>query len=327
MTHASIQNDAIPQRRWDIDWLRVLTVLMLVPFHSARIFNQEDWYVKSNPLSSGLDYCFIYLFSAFGMQLLFLLAGASTWYALRRRSPRPYARERFSKLLIPFIFGLIVIVPIQSYLGMLHHTDYDSSFIDYLIGSESEFRPDSPEGFQGGISAAHLWFIMFLFVLALVALPLFAYLRRESGRRWIDKLAESLARPGAILLLAIPPIAAKLLLGSDFDFNPLYYLVFFVYGYIMVADTRFEQVIDRYKKAALLLWLLLYLLWLWLDFGLDDAPAWLEALVDPLHIFVTCCSLIAILGYGKKYLKFTGGRFYLVRAAPPQPQAICQGAF
>ncbi len=49
MTHTNTQNDAQPQRRWDIDWLRVLTVLMLIPFHSARIFDLEDWYVKSDP--------------------------------------------------------------------------------------------------------------------------------------------------------------------------------------------------------------------------------------------------------------------------------------
>jgi peptidoglycan/LPS O-acetylase OafA/YrhL len=295
---------AIPERRWDIDWLRVLVVLMLVPYHSARIFDLDDWYVKNEQLSSALNYWFIYFFNVFGMQLLFLLAGAAAYYALRRRSAGQYARERFTRLLVPLVFGTFAIVPLQSYCGKLHHSDYDGSFLDYYANNELD--PNDVEGYLGGSTVGHLWFILILFLLALAALPLFAYLRGESGRRWIDRLAGFLTRPGAIFLLAIPPLVIRLLMS--FDPNPLYYLVFFVYGYVMVADARFEQALDRHKRAALFLWLPLYLGWVGIKFGLDDVPAWVEELVTPYYVFTTCCALIAILGYGRQYLKFGGGR-------------------
>jgi hypothetical protein len=48
---------AKPARRFDIDWLRVLTVLLLFPFHAARVFdNWGPWYVKNAALSDALTY-------------------------------------------------------------------------------------------------------------------------------------------------------------------------------------------------------------------------------------------------------------------------------
>jgi peptidoglycan/LPS O-acetylase OafA/YrhL len=29
-------------RRYDIDWLRILAVLLLIPFHTARLFNEQS---------------------------------------------------------------------------------------------------------------------------------------------------------------------------------------------------------------------------------------------------------------------------------------------
>ena len=113
MTTQTASTLSKPQRRWDIDWLRVLAVLMLFPFHTARIFNNyEPFYVKNAEWSDALTY-FIYIVHPWHMPLLFLLAGASTWFALGFRSGRQYTKERFVRLLIPFIFGLLVIVPLD----------------------------------------------------------------------------------------------------------------------------------------------------------------------------------------------------------------------
>ncbi len=44
-----------PERRHDIDWLRVLAMLSIFLFHCARFFNYEDWQVKNNQLDLGLS--------------------------------------------------------------------------------------------------------------------------------------------------------------------------------------------------------------------------------------------------------------------------------
>ena len=109
------------RRRADIAWLRILAVLLLFPFHTARVFDiWEEFYVKNDQLSTALTY-FIAFMEPWHMPLLFLLAGAASWFALGRRSGGRYAGERAKRLLVPFIFGLLVLIPPQSYLGLLSH--------------------------------------------------------------------------------------------------------------------------------------------------------------------------------------------------------------
>ena len=98
-------------RRRDIDWLRIAAVLLLIPFHTARVFNwEEDFYIKNVPTDVPAQR-FIDFVGPWHMSLLFLLAGAASWLAFRYRKGGQYAGERFKRLLVPFVFGVLVIVP------------------------------------------------------------------------------------------------------------------------------------------------------------------------------------------------------------------------
>ena len=57
---------------------------------------------------------FILLFVWY-MPMLFFLTGASTHFALEKMSLKDYLQERIKRLLIPIIFGIIVIVPPQTH--------------------------------------------------------------------------------------------------------------------------------------------------------------------------------------------------------------------
>ena len=136
-----------------------------------------------------------------------------------------------------------------------------------------------------------------------MALPLFLYLKRESGERLISGTAKFFIWPGMILLLVIPIIIAEGLL--DFYPNPIYFLVFFIYGYILFADTRFEEGVDRSKRAALTLGLVAFALFIvWKDLGLGsrfNIPEWFWGIAYRRCI-VSWFLIVALLGYGKKYL-------------------------
>jgi fucose 4-O-acetylase-like acetyltransferase len=105
-----VENAAVKERRNDLDWVRVLAVLLLVPFHAARIFDIfETFYVKNDTLSPWLSHIVVFFLNKWHMPLLFLLAGASSWYALRFRSGARYLGERLKRLPVPFVFGTLVL--------------------------------------------------------------------------------------------------------------------------------------------------------------------------------------------------------------------------
>src|SRR5919202_576168 len=88
------QSSSAPRsdRRADIDWLRLIAVLLVVPFHTARIFDMwEPFYTKNAELSIPLSYL-VSVLNPWHMPLLFVLAGMSSWFALRRRSGGTYLR-------------------------------------------------------------------------------------------------------------------------------------------------------------------------------------------------------------------------------------------
>ena len=75
-----------------IDWLRVLAVLLLFPFHTGRVFNFGDpFYIKASALSVPLSYTLAFI-DRWHMPLLFLLR---VWVHLRgvlRRTPLSWQR-------------------------------------------------------------------------------------------------------------------------------------------------------------------------------------------------------------------------------------------
>jgi glucan biosynthesis protein C len=112
-------------RRHDVDWLRVMAVLLLIPFHSAVIFNRyAEWYVTNETPSLALG-AFAYFLSQWRMPILFFISGVGTGFALSSRKPWEHVRERAGRLLLPLAFGVLVIVPPQVYLWRRSDPGYE----------------------------------------------------------------------------------------------------------------------------------------------------------------------------------------------------------
>lgn len=294
---------AVRERRVDIDWIRILVVLLLIPFHSARVFNiGEPFYVKNADLSLALTSIILFLV-VWQMPILFLLAGASTWYALRHRSSGQYLGERLKRLMIPFLFGTLVLVPPQMYLALLHRGDMPGSYLEYYPRF-FELRPfDIPDYTGIGFSWAHLWFILNLFVISILALPLLLALRSERGQALVSRLAGILGRGWAILLLAI-----LVVLVGDFpepDGKPIFvHLTLFVLGFVLASDARFSLALQRNRWPALLLGLATMSVFMWVEIsGLEFADGSAE---DVAYYLTRSCNLwfwlVAILGFGQRHL-------------------------
>ncbi len=160
-----------------------------------------------------------------------------------------YVKERFKRLLVPFIFGCLLLTPIMLYIEWSHKVQtglLTNSFQDF-VGSRG--IPISPQFF--GWAGYHLWFLGFLFSFSLLGLPIFLWLRRESGQKLVLRLAGACEHRGGILLAIIPLLLVQLSFRVFFyegehnwaDF--FFMLVFFVLGYILYTDERFTSAIWR----------------------------------------------------------------------------------
>jgi peptidoglycan/LPS O-acetylase OafA/YrhL len=293
-------------RRYDLDWIRVLVILMLIPFHTALIFlEDEPFYVKNGQLSMAFD-GFVSFVNTWGMQLLFVIAGAASWFAIRNVSAGQFFKKKLLRLLLPLLFGVVVIVPPLAYFARLYHTDYRESYWQFYPHF-FEFDSSDVTGYNGHFGPAHLWFLLFLFVLSVVALPVFAWLKKESGRRFTAWLVNICEKPGIIFLGSIPLILVDGFpnLGSD-SRNLLKCLVYLLFGYVLMSDPRFQPAIDRQKYWALLLVISSSVTFAVVrEWGLSQPSFSLGSIIFYLlKDLMTWTIILALFGFGHSYLNF-----------------------
>src|SRR5574340_733052 len=88
------------ERLYYLDWLRVLAVLGIFVVHTLRPFDAlGDWNIK-NRESSLVVSLIVGWGNEWGIPLLFVLAGAASWFVLRSHTSRHFLRERSLRLLI-----------------------------------------------------------------------------------------------------------------------------------------------------------------------------------------------------------------------------------
>jgi glucan biosynthesis protein C len=325
-------------RRFELDWLRSLVVLGLIPYHAAVVFAVGPGdYVKSAQRSLVFDLAAT-LVSLFGMPLLFMVAGAATWFALGRRTPARYALERVERLAIPFIFGVLVLVPIQLYYGRRASSTYTLNYLQFY----RDFLLDWAHIAQHGVFGlgfqywGHLWFVLYLLAVSVFLLPLTLWLRGPAARRAIASVAAHDSSPLTLfLLVGAPLVGIEAALQGPIgalayaDYTSLYsgpaglvlYAAAFALGYIIYSDARLQRAAVRYRILALAQALALIALHEGTLAVAGDhltSALWGALLIRCLRGYITCCLLIAILGFAQRYLAMDGAVLrYLNEASYP----------
>lgn len=304
-TQPAVGSAGAPSRVYYIDWLRILAVLLLFPFHVIRVFNNEDFYVKG-ALSDGLDYA-LGSISWWHMPLLFFLAGASTYYALQKRSAGTYAWERVKRLLVPLVFGIFILIPPQTWFGARFNSGYAGSYWHYLAsGDFLRWNIQGGGDYYGGFGVGHLWFILWLLVLSLVALPLLSWGARGRGAGKLRSFSRFVSHPAAwpvpivILFLgeAIPELAGK---------PTAFYLFVFVFGFVAVCDPNFASSAERRYPWALLggVVCVVAVLLTWAHRGTLPDPSVGRALYALLDSASVWLMLVGLFGVGGRWLNRT----------------------
>ena len=246
---------AATARRTDLDWLRVLAVLLVFVVHAAQVFSPiDDWHIRNAETSWVLGQFTVFM-APWLMPLFLLLAGQSAWFTLRKGDTERFLRARVFRLFIPLVAGTLLVVPPQVYLRRLSRGEFSGNYV--------EFYPRFFDGIfpEGNFSYGHLWFLAYLFAYTLVALPLFRFLQSPAGRRGLRGLARVCDLPGGILLLFLPLAAGQILLRPHFpqstgalvgDWSTHAWLLpVYVLGFAMMLEPRLEAAVARDWRMAL----------------------------------------------------------------------------
>ncbi len=295
------------QRLYYIDWLRVLVILTLIPFHGALTYTViGDVYIKS-PIKDIRVIPFTTITAIldnFFMTLLFFLSGIGTFYALKHRDKSEYKIERRKKLLLPFILGFLLLCPIQAYTKGLHN------------GFSGDFLHFVPQFFSKKIvyylGYGHLWFLLYLFLISLFCLPLFTKWLSDKTR--LNNLCSSLCKGNKVLIpigyiclleLILRPISSgtQTIIG-DWA-NDVIYSSMFVFGFVYASNLQIQERVRsllKYATIVLLIGTPLLMIIYYMFNQLSSAMNLYGLLWLIIRGAYECSAIIVLLEVGRKYL-------------------------
>jgi glucan biosynthesis protein C len=265
-TGHSPQDAAPGRRRYELDWLRTLVVLGVIPFHALVIFGASSAvFIKSAESVPILALVGGFVLT-WGIPLIFLMAGAASRLALERRTTGSYIQERLGRLLAPMMLVALVLSPIAIYFVLLSNPSLASTspvpipqperlanfgefYRAYLTLLGSSVREFSLAA--GALVLTHLWFVPRLLIVSLLALPVVLFARRHAARlsgpaAWLDghpallligggaaiALVAALLRPGWLDRLTARWMIAGVWWEFFLDF------ALFLCGYLIYARPR-----------------------------------------------------------------------------------------
>jgi hypothetical protein len=315
------------QRRYELDWLRVIAVILVWVFHNILTFRVGGWTISNDEVTFAANASEV-LLGGFGMPFFSVVSGMAIYHLiekldiqkLRSATTKLLIKARFVRLMIPFLVGVFTYISVMEYYHGLQLGAVTGSYLDFFL-QRYFFEGWSNQGGWFLLMGHHLWYLLILFAWSVVALPIFIQMRTERNRQRLSNLAAFFNRPGAIYLLIIPIIVIEII--NPFtqvmnDLGPggmrqggwhiLSYLVFLIYGYIFASNTLFEDTIERHSfpsfLIAIFLGIILVPIWIALT-----AAGELFILGAPPALFllmtVYCWSMIiVIISFGKRRLSF-----------------------
>ena len=248
-------------RYYDIDWLRVFATIVVFLFHAAKPFLSDLWHIKNAQVAPVLEIA-AGLVDVWMMPLLFVVSGMSIALSLRSRTAREFAKERFNRLLVPFIFGLIFLSPLQVYIERLNYKQFDGSFLQFLPHAFDGLYLDYAGEGNFAWMGIHLWFLGVLLIYSLILLPMFLALSRETTQDHLARLGGRLGKPGPLLLTSLPLMLLSTLNPAGLGrrslgmWNLPIYLPLLIYGFLIIRLFGSDATLYRLRWLNLLVGLL-----------------------------------------------------------------------
>lgn len=305
-------------RRRDLDWLRVGAFGLLIGYHVMLAYGPYDWHVHSRYTFEWVREA-VLVTNPWRLTLLFLVSGAALRFMSIRRSAGQVLRQRLERLGPPLVFGVLVLVTIQSWIEALDKGGFSGGYLAWLA------REFSPSGIANGVPFNHLWFVLYIAVYSLVAVWLMSrphLIERWGG--WLERnltgwrvLAVPMAYLVVIRVCLFPIFGLTNNLPVDW-YNHASSLAAFLFGFLIVGRESIWKDIERFRWvavgiAAVALPLMMAQVWHPGGGAFLGVPRNAVVAVDQWAV------IVALLGFGSRRLRDTDSRVlrYLTDAIFP----------
>jgi len=282
--------DVNVSRKYFIDNIRSITVIIVIIYHVAYLFNSAG--VVSNIGQTGIPAfdTLCYFVYPWLMTIMFLVAGISARYALQKRAVKQFLKERAQKLLIPWIGGIFLLGWITGWVTNQYNDifagNYVPVFIKYFIFCFIGMGP--------------LWFNLELLIVSMVLLLFYK----------IDKNDRLTALTGRInifvlLVLFLPFWGSSFLLNTPLItvFRNGIYLFVFLSGYYLFSQEKIIEILVKFRIPMLIAGIILGIIEVYYFYGKSFGDN--SFLQHPLTNIYSWIMMMAILGCSQKYLDKT----------------------
>jgi len=280
------------ERKYYLDWLRVIAISTVFVFHSLRFFNLSDWHVKNAVTFVGVQHV-IDFFDLWMMPFIFIISGASIFFALKKGGPGKFILDKVLRLVVPLVMCMFTHGMLQVYLEHISHGQFSGTILQFL--------PHYFTGIYGigngnfALVGMHLWYLAILFVFSVICLPLFWWLRRGKGGKVLEKLTGFLAKPGLVILLMLP-LTAITMLGLErgiFGYSLGAYLFFLAAGFVLASNDKLLGSVQKLR-------------WVWFGIALITTYVFLQ--FDEVRDSAAWFLCLTFLGFGMRYLNIKSTR-------------------
>ena len=270
------------QRRYDLDWVRIAAFFLLVLYHVGMYYVSWDWHVKSPYASETLE-PFMLLSSPWRLSLLFFISGVATAFLYRKTRAAPgragFVGQRSWRLLLPLIFGMLVIVVPQAYYEVLE-SRYPSGYHDGYLAFWGRYLRADPsfcddDGCLDLPTWNHLWFVAYLWVYTMIGWALLRFAPNAMTRLggWLERCCSGMG----VLVWPIAVLAvARLALVGRFEsthalvddwYNHAQYLSLFLFGMLIATRDGVWDALQRMRWVALACAIAGYAFIVWYFYG------------------------------------------------------------
>jgi peptidoglycan/LPS O-acetylase OafA/YrhL len=262
-------------------------------------FNGDNWHIMNNDSSKVLDDVMVY-FEQFRLPILFFISGVGSVILLSKVSVKTFALNKITRLFIPLLVGVLLVVPPQTYIeNITELQSYWQEFPKLALKFETN----------------HLWFIEYLIVFAFLAIPINKLLSSNFGALITNGLVKLAKYKLGLFLLVCLLIAIKIYFSLTFtsDDNKIenlssstYYFFFFIAGMLFIQSKDVWQAIGEQRFYNLMMLLVTTIIFYGYYYS-PDLSGYLSLDARWSIWWLVCClvawsALLTILGYGQFYL-------------------------